>query len=343
MSHHSMIYKNSLEKLGYQLQDFGNHWRSKALYRNGKTETSLIIYKDTGVWRDFGSTTDPLPFELLIKKTLRTEDPNVIKDYISNDKKYIEQRIEEKIEMEKIYPKSILEKLLPIRTFYENKKISEKVQSKFQCGYSGNGKMYRRIVFPIFDLDGQIHGFSGRSVANDSNAPKWKHIGRRSNWIYPHHLSSESIEEKGEVILVESIGDCLALYQQGYENVLVTFGLDISAKLLSYLNSFNLTRIIVSLNNDKGKEINSGSLGAIKTLAKLSSVYDLNMLEYNPPIQEVDFGDMIENGVNFENWYSRTSKWNMADKDFQIRMKRKILSTEALKRNKSCKNLLKKI
>ena len=47
-------YQQSLEKLGYNLQDCGNHWRSRAIYRNGKTNTSLIIYKDSGVWKDFG-------------------------------------------------------------------------------------------------------------------------------------------------------------------------------------------------------------------------------------------------------------------------------------------------
>lgn len=337
-----MIYKDSLEKLGYKLQDFGNHWRTKAIYRNGTTETSLIIYKDSGVWRDFGSTTEPLPFELLVRKTLKTDDPKIIREYVSTDNTNITpQIIHEKIQMEKIYPKEMLEKLLPIRNFYENRKISAETQKEFDCGYCGNGKMYRRMVFPIFNLDKQIHGFSGRLVSEDANSPKWKHIGKKNNWIYPNHLSARHIEEKREVILVESIGDCLALYESGYKNVLVTFGLDISASLISFLNSFELSRIIVSLNNDKNKEVNSGSLGSIRILAKLSSFFDLNLLEYNPPMREVDFGDMLINDVDFDAWYARTSKWNMSDEDFQSRIKNKILSTDSLMKSGCCKKLLK--
>ena len=72
-------YRHSLEKLGYPLQDCGNHWRSRAIYRNGKTNTSLIIYKDTGVWKDFGGDNQAKPFTALVKETLRTEDPKAQK------------------------------------------------------------------------------------------------------------------------------------------------------------------------------------------------------------------------------------------------------------------------
>jgi hypothetical protein len=338
-----MTYKESLENMGYKLQDFGNHWRTQAVYRNGKTATSVMVYKDSGVWRDFGGDCEPLPFELLVKKTLKTEDPTKIKKYLASSERVCNSDEDSKIEMEKIYPKSMLEKLLPIRAFYEKRGIPDKIQNLFECGYSGSGKMYRRIVFPIYDLDSQIHGFSGRLVADQPDVPKWKHIGRKSNWLYPHHLSSEYIEQKREVILVESIGDCLALYTSGYRNVLVTFGIDISPKLLSYLNSFNLDRIIVSLNNDIGKETNSGAIGAIKVLSKLSTIFDLNILSYNPPLKENDFGDMLTNNVSFSDWYSRVSKWNMSDIVFQSKIKKKILDTESLYKQQSCQKLIKVI
>ena len=338
-----MIYKHSLEKLGYNLQDFGNHWRTKAVYRNGSTETSLIIYKDSGVWMDYGMNSEPLPFEALVRKTLKTNDPNKIKEFVSGETTFVKTEKEEKIEMEKIYTESMLEKLLPIRKFYLKRNISEKTQELFKCGYSCSGKMYRRIVFPVYNSYNQIHGFSGRIVNDDNKAPKWKHIGRKSSWIFPHHISKDFIEEKKEVILVESIGDCLALYESGFKNVLVTFGLDISPTLLSYLNSFDLDRIIVSLNNDNGKEINSGALGSIKILSKLALVFDLDILEYNPPLKANDFGDMLLEGVSFDDWYSRTSKWNLGDVECQSRIINKIKSTDSLNRVSACQKLIKQL
>lgn len=339
-------YQQSLEQLGYNLQDCGNHWRSRAVYRNGKTNTSLIIYKDSGVWKDFGSDNQSKPFNVLVQETLKSDDPKLLrKYYVDNSDSYIpNQRKEEKIEMEKVYPESYLQKLLPMKTFYEKRGISAKTQSIFKCGYAGGGKMYRRIVFPIYDLNNQIHGFSGRTIVEGDNIPKWKHMGRKTNWIYPHHLSHNDIEKSGEVILVESIGDCMALYEAGFKNVLMLAGLDISNKMISYLNTFNLERIIIATNNDKTKEVNSGALASVKIASKLSTVFDLPLIKINPPVCN-DFGEMLEcdSGSlnNFAQWYQRKNKWCMNDKKFQEYILKQINKYEQLKKNTHCKKLLK--
>lgn len=339
-------YRSSLEKLGYSLQDCGSHWRTRAIFRNGKTNTSLIIYKDSGVWRDFGGDEQAKPFAALVKETLKTEDPKALKEYLINNPNQKESFTskEEVIEMEKIYPESYLEKLLPMKTFYEKRGVSSNTQDKFKCGYAGGGKMYRRIVFPIYDLDGQIHGFSGRSVTNDEHIPKWKHMGRKTNWIYPHHLSHSNIEDKKEVILVESIGDCMALYEAGHDNVLMLAGLDISAKIISYLNSFDLKRIIVATNNDNSKDENTGALASIKVAAKLSSVFDLSLIKINPPVCN-DFGEMLECDTamleNFKKWYERKDKWSLGDSKFQEYVLKKIKSNDKLSKNTHCKKLIK--
>jgi hypothetical protein len=339
------IYKNSLENLGYKLQDCGNHWRTNALYRNGKNKTAIIIYKDTGVWKDYGGENESKPFQSLIQETLKTTDPKILKKYLPDiNENYKPSPKEEKIEMEKIYPISYLDKLLPMRTFYLNKNISEETQKLFQCGYAGGGKMYRRIVFPIFDFDNQIHGFSGRTVVDENNAPKWKHMGRKTNWVYPHHLSHKYIEESNEVILVESIGDCMALYEAGFKNVLMLAGLDISSKVMSYLNTFNLDKIIVAMNNDKDKETNSGGIATIKTVAKLSQIYDLNQICVNPPLKN-DFGDMLQCDPScshiFAKWNTRKCKWNLADPKTQDWIIQQIKSLDALRKNANCKKLIK--
>lgn len=340
-----MIYRDSLEKLGYQLQDCGNHWRTNALYRNGKNKTAIIIYKDTGVWKDFGADNQSKPFQALVQETLKTNDPKILKQYVGDAvQTYEPKEPEQKIEMEKIYPESYLEKLLPVRDFYLKRNISEKTQKLFKCGYAGGGKMYRRMVFPIYDLNNQIHGFSGRTVVEGDNTPKWKHMGRKTDWVYPHHLSHNSIEESGEVILVESIGDCMALYEAGFKNVLMLAGLDISSKVMSYLNSFNLDKIIVSMNNDKDKETNSGGIATIKTVAKLSQIYDLDRICVNPPLAN-DFGDMLQSNpchTNiFSKWYARKCKWNLSDQKTQDWIIEQIKSEDNLRKNGNCKKLIK--
>lgn len=336
-----MTYKDSLEKLGYRLQDCGSHWRTSAVYRSGKNKTAIIIYKDSGVWKDFGLDNQAKPFQALVKETLKTDNPNILKEYIGESLTvHTPTTKEEKIEMETVYPESHLEKLLPIRTFYEKKSISPETQKTFKCGYAGNGKMYRRMVFPIYNLNGQIHGFSGRTITEGDNIPKWKHMGRKTDWIYPNHLA----EIDNEVVLVESIGDCLALHEVGFKNVLVAFGLDISSKLMSYINTFPLKRIVVSMNNDKDKETNSGGIATIKTVAKLSQIYDLDQICINPPLAN-DFGDMLESNPSnfdmFKKWHSRKCKWNLSDKKTQEWIIEQIKSLDVLRKNANCKKLIK--
>ena len=56
-------------------------------------------------------------------------------------------------------------------------KNSNKTQETFKCGYAGSGKMYRRIVFPIFNLDNNLKNSFDIVV---SNPPFYKRENNRS-------------------------------------------------------------------------------------------------------------------------------------------------------------------
>ena len=165
------------------------------------------------------------------------------------------------------------------------------------------------MVFPIYNNDKQIIGFSGRKVDNNNNYPKWKHIGKRNSWVYPAFnvktQVSESIKKQKEVILVESIGDALALYEQKITNILVIFGLSVNSNIVSYLSSMSINRITISTNNDEGGKDNRGFTAAIKNYLKLSQYFDLNILSVKfPPKPYNDFGDAHVARCNLQNWLS---------------------------------------
>lgn len=298
--------ESSLIELGYQLKDFGNHWRANAAYRDGNNPLSLMIYKDTGVWRDFVENKAPMPFKKLVELTLNTNDPNVIKKYTQDSFESTEVYIKkEKLEMEKIYPEDCLKKLFPNYDFYNKRSIAEETQKMYKCGLASAGKMYRRVVFPVYNSNNQIYGFTGRKLDENSEAPKWKHIGLKSNWIYPANIPNFP-EITDEVFLVESIGDSMALTQNGFTNNLVTFGLDCSPAVMNFLISKNLKTIYISTNNDQDSDKNRGLIAAIKILIKLSSFFDLHVLKIKPPLMN-DFGEMqtSDNSLIFCEWNKR--------------------------------------
>lgn len=290
-----MDYKQVLEDLGYRLKDHGSYWRTSAIYRSGDNSTALQIYKDTGVWKDYVEDSMFLPFEALLQKTLNTNDKTILSSYLKDVSVNIQHRTAKKnlLSEEKTYPKSCLSRLLPHYDFYLEKGITEDTMKQFQCGLAMSGKLYQRVIFPVFRSDGLIHGFSGRKVTEDPR-PKWLHNGRCSDWFYPYYSIDQvaaCIKKERSVYIVESIGDCISLFDSGIKNVLVSFGLNISPKFIARLNGLPLDKVFLSFNNDFNSEFNRGFEGAIKSIFKLSDQMDFEKIFFAPP-SENDFGDM---------------------------------------------------
>ena len=83
--------------------------------------------------------------------------------------------------------------------------------------------MKDRYVFPIFNHNEENLGFTGRDLMKNSGnwRPKWKHIGDKSKWRYPLIKNYETIEQRNSVILLERVGDMLALWDW---NIRITRG-----------------------------------------------------------------------------------------------------------------------
>lgn len=297
-------FKIVLEELGFPLTDRGSFWQTKAVFRNGDNPTAIIVYKDSGVWKDFVEDTPYLPFEALVYKITGEKDFSKI---INNISKAPRVTVKKKglLQEEKSYPESCLKRLLPDYDFYlsEKKGISEQTLKDFKCGLATSGKMYQRIVFPIFRNDGRVHGFSGRLAIEKENFPKWKHLGKKRTWIYPLFTAPNtkpSIELKKEAIIIESIGDALKLYDCGICNTFVSFGISISPTVISRISAMNLSKIVLALNDDKDSKKNWGKVKSAKAAIALAEHIDFKKIFIVPPIQN-DFGDMsVEEIKNWE-------------------------------------------
>lgn len=307
--------KNLLISLGYHLNDDGDCWRANAVFRGGSNSTSLKIYKNSGVWHDYGSNNISQSFEQLLKLSgYNGEMPKSIEsDKVIIDKSELPTRI---------YPESILKRLLPHYQFYIDKGISSVILKRLKSGMAMSGKMYNRYVFPIFDDLGRIIGFSGRYLGT-ADRPKWKHIGKKQKWCYPLYVKDEfgtfyvhdEIINKKEVFLVESIGDMLSFHNQGIFNVLVVFGLNISDSVISSILSMGVDRIFICFNNDNQKAINTGLDASIEGFLKLLVYFDYESIGICLPIKN-DFGDMNE--LDFKKWQIKLRNLNYEEQREKI-------------------------
>lgn len=319
--------KESLLALGFKLNDRGSYWQTNAIFRNGDNQTAIQIYKDKGIWKDYVENTPWSPFSRLVEITLGTNDPKEISKYIDEDPaeaigfNTVTKSAAPKLQIEETYDLKILERLLPHYKFYNDKGISTEILKSLKGGLASTGQLNQRFVFPIFNENDLIHGFSGRDMSKqkNTNRPKWKHIGRKTNWIYPIHTDKNTIkhiEEKQSVIIVESIGDLLNLKENGYHNVLVSFGLDISSKLSTFLVSLPIKNIILSLNNDFSSSENRGMNACFKNFLKLTTFFSPESIKICLPTKS-DFGDM--NIEDFGEWSGKLDKCIKANQIEKIR------------------------
>ena len=331
--------RSILEDLGYKLRDKGPYWQCAALYRGGDNETALQIYKDRGTWKDYVKDTAFQPFKQLLVLTLNTNDPKQLSKYLNQDDiRFLSEKGKtavKKSELEKIYPEEWLSELLPHYQFYQDRGINLATIKMFKGGYATKGAMYQRYTFPIYNRYGQIHGFSGRDMTGKKTA-KWKHMGRKANWIYPYFVPNLEKTDSNFIIIVESIGDCLNLFQNGYRNVVVSFGLDISPALSCWIIEMGFEKIFISFNNDSDKSNNRGLDAAIKNYLKLLNYFSPDLLRICLPNQN-DFGDMSDE--DFLRWKDKLEKISNSDQSELVVSKARKLN----KQNKISKNLMKKI
>jgi hypothetical protein len=280
-----------LTDLGYKLKDYGREYRTKPLYRESDNDTVLKIYKDSGHWFDFKENISG-DFNSLVSMTLKLENPEKAKEWLK-DKNFSFSRSFEAtkplLKSTKKFDIEILENLELNHQYWNKRNITYETLTQFKGGIAKAGKMKNRYVFPIFDINNNIIGFSGRDITNLSKI-KWKHLGEKNDFLYPLFLNKNIIEDIKEVILVESIGDMLSLYQAGIKNVLVTFGTNLSLSILNYCLKIDVKKIYISLNNDSNKN-NAGNIAAEKTYARLKRYFDDKQLRISLPTKK-DFGEM---------------------------------------------------
>lgn len=291
-----------LQELGYQYKDCGNYYNMSAVYRGGDDPTSLCVYKDTNLVIDF-VTGEKFSLESLIKKTLNIDDSKTkewLKGRFNIDNLNLAYQ-KPKIKMIQTFDEEILKDLIPDYSYWVNRGISLETASLFKGGLCLNsqsllGKLKNRQILVIENSRKEIVGLVGRALNND-NRIKYKILGEKAKFLWPCYLNNKIIQEKREVILVESCFDILKMWDCGITNAICLFGLECSFDIINYLLKINPTKIIIATNNE---ESGRGNDASNKIYSRLKRYFDLKRLEIRLPYKK-DFGEMLP--IEIKTWY----------------------------------------
>jgi DNA primase len=125
-----------------------------------------------------------------------------------------------------------------------------------------------RIMFPIWDLQGQVTAFSGRIL--NSGEPKYLNspeteIFQKSKTLYGFHLARSHIRKKQHAILLEGFLDAISLHRADLPNAIATMGTALTEEHIRILRR-NVDHVTVCYDSD-----NAGIEAAYKASSMLKA------------------------------------------------------------------------
>jgi DNA primase len=120
-----------------------------------------------------------------------------------------------------------------------------------------------RLIFPIWDAQGQVVGFSGRSL--DGSEPKYMNTPKtplfdKGHLLYGLHRASEAIRTTGTVVVVEGYTDVIGTHQAGHRNVVASMGTALTQPQVAQLESLARTCVLALDPDAAGQEATFRSL-----------------------------------------------------------------------------------
>lgn len=210
-----------------------------------------------------------------------------------NNRKFIREQQKEKEKI--IYPQDSVKKL-SYHNYLETRGYPRELIESYHIGISANKykEMSNRVIFPIRDIDGNIIGFSGRTVIKDfkeRGIPKWYHSRGldKTSTLFNIDRAKNYIAETKTAIIVEGPLDVLRLEQAGIHNGVALMGITMSNRQLSLLIQSGATNLIIALDNDRAGQ--SGS----KTIAETAKLFF--SLSYAILPRGKDIGDLTAEEV----------------------------------------------
>ena len=176
------------------------------------------------------------------------------------------------------------------RSYLSNRNISEDIIKRFQIGLSfsdnkltslleskgyskellvksgigvisNDGKVsdiYRnRIMFPLWDINGKVIGFSGR-IYEGNDTSKYINtmetdIFKKGSLLYNYDNARKSILDKDEIIICEGFMDVIRLYTIGVTNAVATMGTAVTKEQLNLIRKLT-NNVILLFDGDKAGE-----------------------------------------------------------------------------------------
>ncbi len=143
-------------------------------------------------------------------------------------------------------------------TFMEKYGVSK--QLMLQLGLISEGRNNRyydrfreRIIFPVFDINGEVVAFGGRVMDNSQpkylNSPETPVFSKSRN-LFAINLAKQSIRQQNCAVLAEGYLDVISLHQYGITNAVASLGTALTKEQIRLLMRYT-QHIIIAYDSDE--------------------------------------------------------------------------------------------
>ena len=168
---------------------------------------------------------------------------------------------------------------------------------------NGTDLFTNRIMFPLYDLEGNIVAFSGR-IYNTKDGSKYINtketsIFKKGNILYNYHNAKEMLKKNSSVIVMEGFMDVIRANTIGITNCIATMGTALTKQNANLLKKMS-DNIILCFDGDKaGEEATTSAINILKEIDVTPKVVrleeELDPDEYVLKYGEEKFASKINN------------------------------------------------
>ena len=133
--------------------------------------------------------------------------------------------------------------------FLQSKGHSLKTIEDVGIGLAGSDGTYHdrnqgRVIFPIFDINGEVVGYSARRIVDSDEAKyvntKDTYLFNKSSILYNYHNAKDKARIAGYIYVLEGFMDVFALYRIGIESCVALMGTSLTSEHIALLRALNV-------------------------------------------------------------------------------------------------------
>ena len=173
-----------------------------------------------------------------------------------------------------------------------------------------------RIMFPLWDLNGRVVGFSGR-IYDNSKLNKYLNtketpIFKKGELLYHYHIAREEVRTKKYVIVMEGFMDVIRASTIGYRNVVALMGTAMTKEQANLIKRLSNDVILCFDGDDAGRHatlVNGEELIQLGLNPKVIALEN----DYDPDTYIIDqgkerFDALVENAIYYSDFKIQSLK-----------------------------------